>query len=252
MIETISGNYTIKQIFQDNDNWARFKLKYGNKLRPVIIEEVEKMLRCRDPLLSGYHLYRCPKCNRVERIVPHSCKSRFCSSCGKVAVDNWIDKALGDFLDVPYHHLVFTIPQELRNIFLYNRQLLNLLFRAASRTVLEWCQKTGGYLPGLVGVLHTFGSTLEFNPHLHLLITEGGLNSAKNSWINNEYIPWSMLKARWRYWVITLLRPELKKMIAKRQVGPEYQRLGNSCSFFLFLGQTLSEDLVCLDGNQIN
>lgn len=236
MIETISGNYTIKQIFQDNDNWKRFKLKHANKSRPNIIDEVEKVLACRDPLLLGYHQYRCPKCGRVERIVPHSCKSRFCSSCGKVAVDNWIGKALGKFLDVPYHHLVFTIPLELRNVFLANRKLLNILFQAASRAILEWCRERGGYIPGLVCILHTFGSDLKFNPHVHMLTTEGGLSLDKKRWVSNEYIPWAMLKARWKYWVVKLLRPELKKMITEKQIGKGYQKLGTGKRFYFFLG----------------
>jgi len=234
--------YTIKQIFQDEyHNWQKFKLKYGNQLRPAIIEEVEKMIYCRDPLVMGYHQYECPKCGKIERIVPHSCKSRFCSSCGKVAVDNWIDSALSWFLDVPYYHLVFTIPEELRNIFLYNRSLLNILFKAASKTVLEWCQDTGGYMPGMVCILHPFGSILNHNPHIHMMITSGGLSvDYQDKWVSNEFIPWNMLKARWKYWVATLLKPELKQLIQQGRAGKEYQQLGTGSLFYSFLGQTLS------------
>ena len=175
MLETISGHYTLKQIFEDQDNWSKFIAQYDHRLRPVILKEVDKMLSCRDPLRSGYHKYTCPTHPDVEVVVPHTCKSRFCSSCGKLAVDNWIASSMPRFLDVPHHHLVFTIPAQLRNIFLYDRSLLNLLFTASSRTVLDWCGETGGYLPGVCSVLHTFGSDLKFNPHIHLLITSGGL-----------------------------------------------------------------------------
>lgn len=228
--------YTIKQIFQNNDNWERFKNKYGHRLRQSIIEEVDKMPACRDFAKLGYMVYRCPDCGRIERIVPFSCKSRFCSSCGKVAVDNWINNACQWFLDVPYHHLVFTVPEELRNVFLYDRTLLNLLFKAASKTVLEWCSNTGGYIPGIVCILHSFGSVLNNNPHIHMMITGGGLSvDRKDKWVSNEFIPWAMLKARWKYNLVTLLRPKLKQLIQTKKVGNEYLKLGTGRSFHSFL-----------------
>lgn len=236
MIETINGRYTIKQIFQDNNNWENFKIEHSDQLRPSVIEEVEKVLNCRDPLIMGYHQYKCPKCGKIERIVPHSCKSRFCSSCGKVATDNWMDKSLNEFLDVPYHHLVFTIPQELRNVFLHNRSLLHILFKAAGKTLLEWCRDTGEFIPGIVCISHTFGSILNFNPHIHMLLTEGGLDLNKYRWINNEFVPWNMLKARWKYHIVTLLKPELKKMIQEKRAGNYYSKLGIGGTFYSFLG----------------
>jgi hypothetical protein len=232
---TTDGHYTIKQIFQDNNNWDNFKNKHDHQLRPTVKEEVEKMLSCRDFAKLGYYVYRCPDCGRVERIVPFSCKSRFCASCGKIAVDNWIDNALSWFIDAPYYHLVFTVPEELRNIFLYDRTLLNLLFRAASKTVLEWCRDTGGYVPGIVCVLHSFGSVLNHNPHIHMMITAGGLSAGgKDKWISNEFIPWTMLKDRWKYNLVTLVKPELKRLIQTNK-AVEYLKLGTGPLFHSFL-----------------
>lgn len=238
MLEIIEGQYTIKQIFQDNGNWERFREKYGDKLRPNIIAEVEKMLACRDPLKLGYHKYVCEKCGKVERIVPHSCKSRFCSSCGKVMVDQWIERSMQGFIDVPYHHIVFTIPRELRNIFRWDRTQLGVLFTAVQRTLLDWCHAQG-FTPGIVAVMHTFGSDLKWNPHIHVLITEGGLNLEKNGWVHNDFIPWDMLKARWKYHVVTLLRPRLKQMIKDLAVGREYLSLGDGPAFRRLLGLAL-------------
>lgn len=250
MLETLAGHYTLKQIFEDNDNWLKFVKKHGDKLRPVIIKEVDKMLACRDPLKSGYHKYTCPDCPDVEVIVPHTCKSRFCSSCGTLAVNNWIDQAMTRFLDVPHHHIVFTIPEQLRNVFLYDRSLLNILFTASSRTVLDWCQDTGGYLPGVCSVIHTFGSKLNFNPHIHMLITSGGLHTGQTRWIASEYIPWHMLKKRWKYHVVTLLKPKLKNLIFDHKVGDQYLKLGTGSAFYSFLAISLYQNLVRLDGGQ--
>lgn len=250
MLETIRGSYTIKQILDDeHHHWKRFKERYGVSLRPAIVEAVGKVLACRDPKRMGYHRYRCltPGCFS-ERIVPHSCKSRFCSSCGKVQTDQWMERALVEFLDVPYHHLVFTIPRELRNVFAWNRPLLGILFTAAKTTVLEWCRKEAGYIPGVVMVEHTFGSDLKFNPHIHMLLTEGGLSPDRERWIRNEFIPWKMLKARWKYHVVTLLRPRLKALIEEKRVGEEYRRLGGARLFRRLLGESLPENVVRLDG----
>lgn len=252
MLETLSGHYTLKQIFEANDNWPNFVAKHSDKLRPVIIKEVEKMLACRDPLKSGYHKYTCESHPEVEVIVPHTCKSRFCSSCGTLAVNNWIDLATSRFLDAPHHHIVFTIPEQLRNVFLYDRSLLNILFTASARTVLDWCQHTGGYLPGNCSVIHTFGSQLNFNPHIHMLVTSGGLSNDRSRFIANSHIPWNMLKARWKYHVVTLLKPKLKQMIIGQKAGNQYLKLGTASAFSSFLESPLSKNLVCLDGGQTN
>ncbi len=109
MIETIKGKYTIKQIFKDN--WANFCLKHNN-IRPAVIREVEKILACKDKDKLGWNLYECPKCG-YKHYVAHTCKSRFCNSCGKVMTDKWIAKAEKEFFNVPYHHVVFHPPSEL-------------------------------------------------------------------------------------------------------------------------------------------
>ena len=81
--------------------------------------------------------FGCSNCPTVK-VVPHSCKSVFCSSCGKVRTDQWCDELLSDLLEVPYRHLVFTLPWELRLLIQDNRRvLLNVLFRAAADAVLS-------------------------------------------------------------------------------------------------------------------
>lgn len=228
MVETLAGPYTLKQILQDH--WASFLAKYGDRLRPSIIEEVEKVLACRDPHKAGYHLYRCPAHSEVERIVPHSCKSRFCSSCGKVMVDEWIEEAWSKFLDVPYRHIVWTIPDSLWNVFLWDRKLLDILFDGARETMLAWC-KERGFVPGIVMVLHTFGSKVNFNTHIHMLVTEGGLNLRKKGWVHNDYFPWQAFKEPWKYRVKMPLCRRMKEMIEEGKIGTSYRALGTGQPF---------------------
>jgi hypothetical protein len=234
MLETLqSGSYTLKQILEDH--WDVFVKEHGTSLRPAILENIRKVRECRDPNKMGYHLYRCPNGCGDECIVPHSCKSRFCSSCGKVATDSWMDKMSSELLDIPYYHIVFTIPQELRNLFAWDRQLLGVLFTSAKDTVLSICSEKYGYIPGIIMVQHTFGSRLNFNSHIHMLVTQGGLSPDRKRWIHNEFIPWDMLKARWKYHIVSALRPALKRTIIEGSVGKEYMVLGTGSLFFRFL-----------------
>lgn len=243
MHEHISGRYTIKQIFEEDDHWERFRSEHPD-LRPNIINEVGKALACKDPLKSGYHRYACPRHPEQTVIVPHTCKSRICSSCGTVRTNHWIEWAGEAFLDVPYRHIVFTIPSELWNIFPYDRKLLNILFLAAERTVLDWCKERKHYIPGVVTVLHTFGSELNFNTHIHTLITQGGLSGDREQWIANTFIPWDMLKAQWKRWVMEFLKPSLLELIREGRIGEPYRSLGTGSSLDSFLGFLVPADMV--------
>jgi predicted RNA-binding Zn-ribbon protein involved in translation (DUF1610 family) len=114
MIEIISGKYTIKQILKDN--WGWFYEKFKDRIRDNVAAEVKKVLSCKDIDKLGYSSYSCPDCGH-KHIVAHTCKSRFCNSCGKKMTDDWIAKAQKSFLNVPYHHIVFSPPEELWLLF---------------------------------------------------------------------------------------------------------------------------------------
>jgi len=100
----------IKQIFADQ--WEKFETK--NKVRDVV-SKVKKMLKCRD-LSEGYSEYCCPTCGECK-YVAFTCKSRFCTSCGKKTTDDWVENLCQELLDVPHRHRVFTIPERLRIVF---------------------------------------------------------------------------------------------------------------------------------------
>ena len=112
MLEQITGKYTLKQIFEDH--WPHFLSIH--KVRDSVKENVEKMMNCGDRKKLGYGLYVCKKCN-TKHHVAHTCKSRFCNSCGKITTDNWIKKAQKRFVNVPHHHIVFSSPSELWLLF---------------------------------------------------------------------------------------------------------------------------------------
>jgi hypothetical protein len=175
----------------------------------VVLETVRKIRACRTPAL-GCHVYQCPDGHQTK-IVPHSCKSRFCPTCGKHATDRWADQVLNDLIDVPYHHLVLSAPWQLRPIMLFNREVcLSILARAGASCLNQWARDQHEMRMGIVTVIHTFGADIKWHPHLHLLGTEGGLDLDGEEWIQPHNLGWLMshagLKKTWRYHVITAFR----------------------------------------------
>ena len=119
---------------------------------------------------------------------------------------------MSQFPNTSYQHLVFTVPEELRTLILLNRKiLLNALFKLAADTITSWTIKSKFYIPGITLVLHTFGRDIKFNPHIHLLLTGGGLSLDYSSWINNSFIPHQPLKSIWRHKVISFISNSTKK-----------------------------------------
>jgi len=201
-MEKFGGRIRIVDILRDQNNWKRFlgwKNSVGVSVREAVRYHVSRALLCRTVAL-GVHIFRCPDCGCL-RLVPHSCKSRFCSSCATARVRSWSRQLLSELLDVAYRHLIFTIPFQLRPLIQDNRKRLEqVLFRAAADSILALTrgqprplshnaqgrrQRTRKrYLPGFQTALHSFGSDLKWNPHLHMLITAGGLSLNRRHWID--------------------------------------------------------------------
>lgn len=202
--------FYIKDIFLNN--WDSFVLNNSSSsIRPVVFKEVEKMMHCKDPDL-GHALYQCPSCGKFK-CVPFTCKSRFCNSCGMKYQQNRALTLYSKLINCKHRHIVFTIPFELRNLFRFNRNLLHLLFKAASQTVLDWFysqNKSEDFKPGIVCALHTFGRDLKWNPHIHMLITEGATGNF-NVWKSFKYFPYNMLRKKWQTTLLFLLEKYLGK-----------------------------------------
>lgn len=131
---------------------------------------------CRTAALGG-HLDECADCGHT-RISYNSCRDRHCPKCQATRQAEWIQQRLARLLPVPYFHVVFTIPGDLNALALGNKQLLyNILFAAASKTLLAIAAdpKHLGTTPGITAVLHSWGQNLSLHPHLHCVVTGGGL-----------------------------------------------------------------------------
>jgi len=165
--------YRIKDLL--NDYWDDFiDENFFLPIRPVVFKSVENVRNCATGFF-GYSFYECPDCGNFY-IVNHTCKDRFCNSCGIQYAKRRSTSIASLCVDCTHRHIVFTIPDKLRSFFRKDRRRLSLLFEAAN-TVIKWVfQKHGKsmfYTPGFVSVCHTFGRDLKWNPHIHTLITEG-------------------------------------------------------------------------------
>ncbi len=131
----------------------------------------------------GTNVSICEDCGQLE-VHYNSCRNRCCPMCQALPKEKWIDKRREDVLDAPYFHVVFTVPQELNPIIYSNQQLLyNALYHSASATINELTanSKHLGARVGYICVLHTWGSEMNYHPHIHVILLGGGL-SAKNEW----------------------------------------------------------------------
>lgn len=154
------------------------------KRQHALSEAQRKVLRavaaCRTPVLGG-RLDVCAECGD-ERAVFHSCRNRHCPACQSLTQARWVEGRMQRLLPTDYFHVVFTVPDDLlAGLALRNRQLFfDILFAAGSQTLLALGhdEKRLGALVGLTAVLHTWTRDLRFHPHLHCIVTGGGLNDA--------------------------------------------------------------------------
>lgn len=140
--------------------------------------------RCRTPALGG-HIAQCDSCG-YNHLFLNSCRNRHCPSCQSLAQKEWLEQRSQRLLPCPYFHVVFTLPAELRSLVMrYRALLLALLFEAATKTLLCFGQdqKHLGAQLGITAVLHTWTRTLEFHPHLHCIVTAGGLSKDGSAWL---------------------------------------------------------------------
>jgi hypothetical protein len=131
--------------------------------------------QCRTEVLGG-HLDHCPSCG-YEKPAYNSCRNRHCPKCGALRQERWIAQRVERMLDVRHFHVVFTLPSQLRKLaWLAPWVVFSALFRAAADTLRELGESRLGAMLGATLVLHTWARDLSFHPHVHAIVTAGGLS----------------------------------------------------------------------------
>jgi hypothetical protein len=154
-----------------------FLQQYGRCLSATQKKALRDLARCRTAALGG-HVERCLDCGG-ERIAYNSCRNRHCPKCQALSRARWLERESGYLLPVEYHHVVFTLPAELAGLALAHRSpLYNLLMQSAAETLRAVAAnpKRLGAQIGVLMVLHTWGQNLHHHPHVHCVVTGGGLS----------------------------------------------------------------------------
>jgi hypothetical protein len=165
---------------------------------------------CRTAVLGG-HKDQCDSCGHLE-VSYNSCRNRHCPQCQTLRKEKWIEARSDDLLPIEYFHVVFTIPAELNPLVSMNRKVVyDLLFRSVSETLAELANdpKHLGARIGTIGILHTWGQNLTDHPHVHCIVTGGGLSPDRGSWVSCRkgfFIPVRVMSALFRGTSLDLLK----------------------------------------------
>ena len=195
-IETMEKTYRLAGFF--DQNWDAYVKAPQEYICPEQYKAVSAIRACRTEALGIDH-YVCGECGEISKVY-HSCKNRFCPTCSWKDTLDWADKMKGQLLDLAHRHVVFTLPHQLNNLIKDNKAvLLDILFKAAADSIKDWMGHKYKLIPGIISVLHTAGETKEFHPHIHMIVSWGGIN--KNHFpegIKGEYINYGFIQTKFR------------------------------------------------------
>jgi len=202
------------------DHWEACGEAVLERLPPGVYKAakdvVPRILRCKTEE-SGFLSLRC-RCGHTEKVA-FTCKARFCPICGPATTAKAAEAVKGRLLNVKHRHMVFTIPRELWWLFFRDRKLLKLQSDAAAQTLLEVVDqkcKARRVLPGIMCTVQTFGRALNFHPHVHVLVTAGGLQGSR-CWQPVWMFPAPSICRKFQYHLLTALRKRFrgdKKVLA--------------------------------------
>ncbi len=171
-------------------------------MRSEQCQALRDLAACRTAALGG-HEEACDACDH-RRFAYNSCRNRHCPKCQASARARWLEARQAELLDVPYFHVVFTLPAELGPLALANGRIVyGILFQAASETLLQIAaqpQHLGAKI-GFLAVLHTWGQNLMHHPHLHCVVPAGGFSADGQQWIDgraNFFLPMRILSRVFR------------------------------------------------------
>jgi hypothetical protein len=202
----------LQRIFLDNHNWDFLKKLHPELLHKDVIDIVDNALSCGS---NGGITYYCPSCGHMESI-GFGCNSKFCTRCGKRLIDIWSEKVAKSVLKTEHRHWVLTLDSRLWPIIDEHRDLLDVLFQSASEFMQAMMTDVARkklripnkiVIPGMVSALHTSGKSIDFKPHLHNIVTEGGLltthknpkqNKNNARWLKLNYFHFDTYRILWR------------------------------------------------------
>ena len=178
----MSGHVEVADIFRDHG--PGYRQRHDDRLSMEQRRAMRAIELCRTAELGG-HVDACDHCGAL-RISYNSCRNRHCPKCQSLDKERWLEDRRRDLLPVPYFHLVFTLPRELGPLALRNQSLMyDALFRSASQALMGLRADPHhlGAQIGATALLHTWSQTLSYHPHVHFIVTGGGLSADGRRWV---------------------------------------------------------------------
>jgi len=184
-----------------------------HSLPKYVIKGAIKVIACRTAKLGG-HVQGCIE-GHYERIWYNSCKHRICPQCALIQIERWLTKQKGRLLACEHFHIIFTTPHELNTLWVGNvGYMTKLLFKAVIETLFELLgdEKYLGVTPGIIAVLHTWSQTLALHPHIHCLVTGGGITSegawqgVKNGFLLPVRVIMAVFRGKYLYYIDKAIR----------------------------------------------
>jgi hypothetical protein len=169
---------------------AAYRQKFAKRLLPRHLRAMAAIESCRTAALGG-QVFDCDQCHR-KVYAYHSCKNRHCPKCHGEQTRHWLHRQRTRLLlDCPFYHLTFTLPEELRAVARAHPTIVyRVLMQAAAAAILKLARDPrylGPAIPGLLAVLHTWTRAMLFHPHVHLLVTAGGMSHDGMAWTKPRY-----------------------------------------------------------------
>jgi Putative transposase/Transposase zinc-binding domain len=175
----------VADIFRDHGpDWRRAN---QGRLSHVQMKVMSAIEGCRTAALGG-HVARCEQCAHTA-IAYNSCRNRHCPKCQGSQARDWMEARKAELLEVPYFHVVFTLPPRIGAIAFQNKAVIyDLLFKASAETLLTIAAdpKRLGVKIGFTSVLHTWGSAMTHHPHVHMIVPGGGISLDGSRWISSS------------------------------------------------------------------
>jgi hypothetical protein len=186
---------------------ASYRAVQAGHLSLVQLKVMSAIENCRTAALGG-HVDGCDDCGYL-RVAYNSCRNRHCPRCQGAAARVWLAEREADLLPVGYFHVVFTLPAEIGDIAWQNKAVVyDLLFRAASETMVTIAADHLGARIGITAVLHTWGSAMTHHPHVHMIVPGGGISLDGRRWVSSRpafLLPVRVLGALFRRLFLTRL-----------------------------------------------
>ena len=210
------NNMTVQDIFRLHYE------DYKHQYTPSYAQDkaARHIMACRTEKL-GSHIDYCDNCGVGKRIM-HSCRDRSCNLCQTLSKEEWVYNQEQYLLNIPYFHVVFTLPEELNSLIYHDQQrLYSFMFKAVNDTLIELCadEKYLHAQPGFTCVLHTWGQNLCYHPHIHTIISSGGIDK-QSKWHKSKdkfFLPVKVLSAVFKGKFLGLVKSTLDMSIEENK-----------------------------------